>query len=153
MWRKDIFDLNKIKTANDLLNKAKKNGSIEYSEIDFAIKYNILRKDYLGYFLSRLEQENIIIHGLLTEGAGIDDKKEPSISPLNIYLHQIGRISLLSAGEELYIFSRISKCKNKIDELIRDSGNPKLIEAYKYALQFDNHIMIRANLRLVVSIA
>ena len=59
----------------------------------------------------------------------------------------------MSAGEELYIFSRISKCKNKIDELIRDSGNPKLIEAYKYALQFDNHIMIRANLRLVVSIA
>jgi len=84
----------------------------------------------------------------------VDSSKQgPSISPLNIYLHQIGRISLLTAEEEAYIFSRITKCKRKIDELIRTNGNQKLIDAYKYALQYDNHIMIRANLRLVVSIS
>lgn len=75
-----------------------------------------------------------------------------STEPLSFYLQQIADYPLLSADEEHALARRISELSESIDAA-DSSGRRREAEGLRDELREAKHVMIRANLRLVVSIA
>lgn len=80
------------------------------------------------------------------------------VSSLSIYLKQISKIPLLSAKEEYEISKELVEHQNKAEEIKKTSK--KLTKEQESAVKFHaeemmrcKNVMIRANLRLVISIA
>ena len=80
-----------------------------------------------------------------------------SNDPLSYYLHQISGYPLLSAEAEQKLAMRISELKSEVATAERDDpasrGQAGRVEGLRDELREAEHRMIRANLRLVVSIA
>ncbi len=77
--------------------------------------------------------------------------------PLSYYLQQIAGYPLLSAAEEQELAIEISTIKSELDELEASSDHSRRVasamERLEERLRASKHQMVRANLRLVVSIA
>ncbi len=87
---------------------------------------------------------------------GDDLKKEKSKTPdpLLLYLKQISKIKLLTISEEYEVGKEIVNCKNELNRLYNDYPEDKItISVTDERLNNAKSRMIRANLRLVVSIA
>ncbi len=88
-------------------------------------------------------------------------KKNRYFDSLTIYLNEISKIPLLTAEQEYEICKKISELTDKLNNLEKDYNNKKINlkeyekerENLKEILNFNKNRMIRANLRLVVSIA
>ncbi|NTU81243.1 MAG: sigma-70 family RNA polymerase sigma factor [Chloroflexales bacterium] len=82
---------------------------------------------------------------------------EPALDAVQHYLQEIGRVSLLTAAEEVELAERIER-GNAAEERLSDSGEAslQLRRALEHDIQSGNDArrhLIQANLRLVVSIA
>ncbi len=85
------------------------------------------------------------------------DRLEPTLDTVQHYLQEIGRVSLLTAAEEVELAERIERGNAAQQQL---DANPDLTPHERYALQRAvqqgeeaRRHLIQANLRLVVSIA
>ncbi len=133
--------------SNDLLERGKKNGKLSIQEVAVALEELNFDSDQITKLYEKFEQYNIeLVDDLededldidLSLDIGINDSVSPAMSmesvniddPVKIYLKEIGKVSLLSAEEEVELAKRMSDgdayAKKRLSE---------------------------ANLRLVVSIA
>jgi len=88
-------------------------------------------------------------------------KEKENHDSLSIYFKQISKIPLLSEEEERNLFKKISYYKKRIDSLEKKYFKKSLskenyqikIKEAKTRLDYYKNIMIRSNLRLVVSVA
>ena len=81
-------------------------------------------------------------------------EKNKNTDPLLLYLKQISKIKLLTIDEEKEIGKQIVLSKKKLEELKQDENiTPEEIDNLMEELKAVKNRMIRANLRLVVSIA
>jgi RNA polymerase primary sigma factor len=123
-------------------------GYLTFDEISTALEEVELTKEQIGDFRAHLQEHGVEIvsaearpPGLIeiagdgaeptaTKKPQIDLTVEPSLDSLRLYLRSIGRVNLLTAGEEIFLAKRIER------------GDMTAKQQ-----------MIEANLRLVVSIA
>ena len=133
--------------SNDLLERGKKHGKLSIQEVAVALEELNFDSDQITKLYEKFEQYNIeLVDDLededldidLSLDIGINDNVGPDVSmesvniddPVKIYLKEIGKVSLLSAEEEVELAKRMSDgdayAKKRLSE---------------------------ANLRLVVSIA
>jgi len=118
-----------------LIREGRDKGSLTYDDIVAAFEDHELAPDQLERFLTDLAERGIEV--VETEGgpaeaesANVDLTIDPSLDSLRMYLREIGRVPLLTAGQEVSLAKRIERG----DLRAKDE-------------------MIEANLRLVVSIA
>ena len=87
---------------------------------------------------------------------GTDNKSDPDSDPLAIYLKQISRYRLLSPAEELSIAEKMVHLKAEIEAAKKKKPRCRIIasvDGLKTRLKQQKNHLIRANLRLVVSVA
>ena len=83
-----------------------------------------------------------------------DKENNKNIDPLLLYLKQISKIKLLTTDEEKEIGKQIVLSKKRLEELKNDEAvSPEEILSLMDELKAVKNRMIKANLRLVVSIA
>jgi len=118
-----------------LIREGREKGSLTYDDIVAAFEDHELAPDQLERFLTDLAERSIEV--IETEGGptetevvNVDLTIDPSLDSLRMYLREIGRVPLLTAGQEVSLAKRIERG----DLRAKDE-------------------MIEANLRLVVSIA
>jgi RNA polymerase primary sigma factor len=118
-----------------LIREGREKGSLTYDDIVAAFEDHELAPDQLERFLTDLAERGIEV--IETDGgppeaeaANVDLTIDPSLDSLRMYLREIGRVPLLTAGQEVSLAKRIERG----DLRAKDE-------------------MIEANLRLVVSIA
>jgi len=118
-----------------LIREGREKGSLTYDDIIAAFEDHELAPDQLERFLTDLAERGIEV--IETDGsqpeseaANVDLTIDPSLDSLRMYLREIGRVPLLTAGQEVSLAKRIERG----DLRAKDE-------------------MIEANLRLVVSIA
>ena len=109
--------------------------------------------------LNLLEEQNPEAEPMneLAESPELLDLHEPSLDTIQHYLHEIGRVALLSSREEVELAEQIERSNVAAEQLAR-APNQSL--ALQQALEQDVRMgdkarrhLIQANLRLVVSIA
>lgn len=124
-----------------------------YDEDDL-VEVNIDELSLTSMDVELIEEEELLEIEKMPSSIRIDD-------PVRMYLKEIGRISLLSADEEVNLSIRMEEGKaakneldnlNKSDEVISDGNRVTLEQMYEDGLQAKNK-MIESNYRLVVSIA
>jgi RNA polymerase primary sigma factor len=118
-----------------LIREGRDKGSLTYDDIVAAFEDHELAPDQLERFLTDLAERGIDVietdvGANETEVANVDLTIDPSLDSLRMYLREIGRVPLLTAGQEVSLAKRIER------------GDLRAKDA-----------MIEANLRLVVSIA
>jgi RNA polymerase primary sigma factor len=118
-----------------LIREGRDKGSLTYDDIVAAFEDHELAPDQLERFLTDLAERGIDVVETdggpsETEVANVDLTIDPSLDSLRMYLREIGRVPLLTAGQEVSLAKRIERG----DLRAKDE-------------------MIEANLRLVVSIA
>ena len=93
----------------------------------------------------------------LTDSPELLPSHEPGRDTIQHYLHEIGRVALLSSREEIELAEQIERSNAAAEHLIR---TPNLSSTLQQALEQDVRLgeearrhLIQANLRLVVSIA
>ncbi len=93
---------------------------------------------------------------LAPEPAGPVAVQEPSLDSVQHYLQEIGRVSLLTAAEEVELAERIERGKAAQQRLGSEDVTPRVRVALYQDIQSGDDArrhLIQANLRLVVSIA
>lgn len=124
-----------------------------YDEDDL-VEVNIDELSLTSMDVELIEEEELLEIEKMPSSIRIDD-------PVRMYLKEIGRISLLSADEEVNLSIRMEEGKaakneldnlNKSDDVISDGNRVMLEQMYEDGLQAKNK-MIESNYRLVVSIA
>lgn len=138
-------DILKESTIEDLLKTGKKKGKLTYDEIGEALEKYPIDSDEIDSIYKDFEKEGInIVNDKNVKDEDDDDDEEIDVSkedlsvpkgvtvddPVRMYLKEIGKISLLTADEEVEIAKRM------------EDGDP-----------FAKKELAEANLRLVVSIA
>ncbi|MBU5669963.1 RNA polymerase sigma factor RpoD [Peptoniphilus sp. MSJ-1] len=138
-------DISKESTIEDLLKTGKKKGKLTYDEIGEALEEYPIDSDEIDSIYKDFEKEGInIVNDKNVKDEDEDDDEEIDVSkedlsvpkgvtvddPVRMYLKEIGKISLLTADEEVEIAKRM------------EAGDP-----------FAKKELAEANLRLVVSIA
>jgi len=118
-----------------LLRDGREKGALSYDDIILAFEDHDVPPAQLEQFLNDLTERGIEIlevdaPAVETEARNIDLTVDPSLDSLRMYLREIGRVPLLTAGQEISLAKRIER------------GDPHAKDE-----------MIEANLRLVVSIA
>jgi len=118
-----------------LIREGRDKGSLTYDDIVAAFEDHELAPDQLERFLTDLAERGIEVvetdgGPTETEAVNVDLTIDPSLDSLRMYLREIGRVPLLTAGQEVSLAKRIERG----DLRAKDE-------------------MIEANLRLVVSIA
>ena len=118
-----------------LIREGRDKGSLTYDDIVAAFEDHELAPDQLERFLTDLAERGIEVvetdgGPAEAESANVDLTIDPSLDSLRMYLREIGRVPLLTAGQEVSLAKRIERG----DLRAKDE-------------------MIEANLRLVVSIA
>ena len=118
-----------------LLRDGREKGALSYDDIILAFEDHDVSPAQLEQFLNDLTERGIEIlevdaPGPEPEARNIDLSIDPSLDSLRMYLREIGRVPLLTAGQEISLAKRIER------------GDPHAKDE-----------MIEANLRLVVSIA
>jgi RNA polymerase primary sigma factor len=118
-----------------LIREGREKGSLTYDDIVAAFEDHELAPDQLERFLTDLVERGIEVvetdgGPTETEVVNVDLTIDPSLDSLRMYLREIGRVPLLTAGQEVSLAKRIERG----DLRAKDE-------------------MIEANLRLVVSIA
>ncbi len=118
-----------------LIREGRDKGSLTYDDIVAAFEDHELAPDQLERFLTDLAERGIEVvetdgGPAESESANVDLTIDPSLDSLRMYLREIGRVPLLTAGQEVSLAKRIERG----DLRAKDE-------------------MIEANLRLVVSIA
>ncbi len=118
-----------------LIREGREKGSLTYDDIIAAFEDHELAPDQLERFLTDLAERGIEVietdgAQAESEAANVDLTIDPSLDSLRMYLREIGRVPLLTAGQEVSLAKRIERG----DLRAKDE-------------------MIEANLRLVVSIA
>jgi RNA polymerase primary sigma factor len=118
-----------------LVREGRDKGSLTYDDIVAAFEDHELAPDQLERFLTDLAERGIDVvetgePEVEPETANVDLTIDPSLDSLRMYLREIGRVPLLTAGQEVSLAKRIERG----DLRAKDE-------------------MIEANLRLVVSIA
>jgi len=118
-----------------LLRDGREKGALSYDDIILAFEDHDVSPAQLEQFLNDLTERGIEIlevdaPAVETEARNIDLTVDPSLDSLRMYLREIGRVPLLTAGQEISLAKRIER------------GDPHAKDE-----------MIEANLRLVVSIA
>jgi RNA polymerase primary sigma factor len=118
-----------------LIREGRDKGSLTYDDIVAAFEDHELAPDQLERFLTDLTERGIEVVETSPdeperETANVDLTIDPSLDSLRMYLREIGRVPLLTAGQEVSLAKRIERG----DLRAKDE-------------------MIEANLRLVVSIA
>jgi RNA polymerase primary sigma factor len=97
------------------------------------------------------------LDGTVAAGSGAPRPSEPSMDAVQHYLQEIGRVALLTAGEEVELAERIERGNAAEDRLAElNAQSLPLRMALEQDLQLGNDArrhLIQANLRLVVSIA
>jgi RNA polymerase primary sigma factor len=137
-----------VEEVRALVTKGRERGYLHFHEISTALEEVELTKEQLAEFRAHLQEHGVEVVSAderpagLIEIAGdgaqpaaarrpqIDLTVEPSLDSLRLYLRSIGRVDLLTAGQEIFLAKRIERG----DMLAKQQ-------------------MIEANLRLVVSIA
>jgi RNA polymerase primary sigma factor len=140
-----FLDIDEVRT---LALAGRERGYLTFEEISTALEEVELTKEQTTEFRAHLQEHGVEIvsaeerpPGLIeisgdgaeptqTKKPQIDLTVEPSLDSLRLYLRSIGRVNLLTAGEEIYLAKRIER-----GDMIAKQQ------------------MIEANLRLVVSIA
>ncbi len=168
----------------DLFAKAKRAGKIDASELMETLDEFTLNPDQIDQVYDSLEQLSIEIGS--TDSADIDDSDdEPPMEalaeveeeelidpnelvdsfsiddPVRMYLKEIGKVSLLSADEEITLASEMTAGMEAAQKLAQaDAGEIKLTKAERADLnetvakgEESKQKLAEANLRLVVSIA
>ena len=122
------------------------------------------RKTYLKTLQSeKITSKNIINKDVINKNT-INTEKSSTEDSLSIYLNQISKIKMLTPEEELLLSKEITNYQKKIEEIesiisnndTKNYNSDKLNEEYKLAKEMMYHSknkFIRANLRLVISIA
>jgi RNA polymerase primary sigma factor len=137
-----------VEEVRALVSEGRERGYLTFDEISTALEEVDLDKEQIAEFRAHLQEHRVEIVSRDERPAGLIDiagdgaqpaavKKpqidltvEPSLDSLRLYLRSIGRVDLLSAGQEVFLAKRIER-----GDMVAKQH------------------MIEANLRLVVSIA
>jgi len=132
-------EIKNIPAIQKLLEDAKAKKQISYDELSGYLPESIANSKKIDVVLAMLEKENISIALDLQEEAAIEEKpakkkrgaKKKAVKnehessaddPVRFYLHDIGKVSLLTAEEEVALAKKIEAGELMIESIIKQSG-------------------------------
>jgi len=159
-----------VPEVRELLARGRAAGSLTTEEVAAAVGAADLPLEQLDTVLQAVADAGIAVldgeaadaegearEARLTQQEEADARAAPTSDPVRLYLREIGRVALLTAGQEVDLAKRIEAGLFAAEKLTGGEALSAALRRDLVAIQWDGTVakrqLVEANLRLVVSIA